>query len=240
MTIAVSESEHLPALALPQVSLLDVVESIGDSVQDALRKVILIYGRDCMVELEKDKTEEATRSLLQDKVNMQALLIKKLKEELVREKLTVLELQKERTNALPSSGSPHNVVKDEATSLNRSSDANPWDSPPKPLDGTKAAQPPSLLGFRFYSATPVEDAQQETQDMESLTPSPNMASLRGSMMGQFLPSTLLDSPCVMPSNGPALHADTFSLDAPADIPAELAPKVDTNNDVKDASSLSSR
>ncbi|OQS07719.1 hypothetical protein THRCLA_00286, partial [Thraustotheca clavata] len=30
------------------------------------------------------------------------------------------------------------------------------------------------------------------------------------------------------------------LDAPADIPAELAPKVDTNNDVKDASSLSSR
>ncbi|OQR93231.1 hypothetical protein ACHHYP_02790 [Achlya hypogyna] len=247
MTIAPSESEHLPTLAIKpkgikrQVSVVDVVDAIGESVQDALRKVVLAYGRDCALDdadgqnlVEQVASLEAAKSAADERIALQALLIKKLKAELLREKSVNLELQKERIIVAPTAAPTKEEV------LGRTSDAaavgttDPWDAIPKVLDTT--TKTPALHGFRFYSATPVDDDDDADVDdrQESASPSPLSTSLRSSMMGQFLPASLLDSPCIAPATAATISIaqrklDAFSLDKP-----------DADEPLKERSSLGSR
>ncbi|EQC37150.1 hypothetical protein SDRG_05377 [Saprolegnia diclina VS20] len=229
------------------VAVVDIVDAIGESVQEALRRVVMAYGRDCAVDCNVPSdvetrlaAAEAAKAAADEKVALQSLLIKKLKQELVRERTVAFELQKDRV--APPAPAVNAGLKDEQgrPSVDASaatSAADPWDSPPKPFE-TKPPTAPGLLGFRFYSATPVTDDDDDAEQDPQASPSPLSTSLRNSNMGQFLPSSLLDSPCVMPATAATMHsalltklptADAFSLDG-----------AKPDAEAKDRSSLSSR
>ncbi|KDO31629.1 hypothetical protein SPRG_03549 [Saprolegnia parasitica CBS 223.65] len=225
----VATEDALSSMQNRHVAVVDIVDAIGESVQEALRRVVLAYGRDCAVDCKQSSDVEsrlaaaqAAKAAADEKVSLQSLLIKKLKQELVRERTVAFELQKDRV------APPTPAVT-----------AGPKDEPgrPSPFE-TKPPTAPGLLGFRFYSATPVTDDDDDAEQDPTASPSPLSTSLRNSNMGQFLPSSLLDSPCVMPATAATMSsalltklptADAFSLDGAT-----------PDAEAKDRSSLSSR
>ncbi|CAK4637282.1 hypothetical protein LEN26_014265 [Aphanomyces euteiches] len=226
-----NEEENSNALLLT-----DVVNAINESVQEALKKVVDSYGNgalngrafvtktddDVQVLLEQlTTTKQAQRTLSQkvealevekkltdEKLAMQFLLISKLKAELVNERLAAIDVKKDLAECMAKLEQSHSTDDDV-----EQSPADPWQSPSQTTEPSK----PSL--FRFYSASH-DPAVSAADDLEP--PSP-MSTSRNSLMDQYIPSSLLDSPCVTPSAQPVRREkhlptlpsiEAFSLDDP--------------------------
>ncbi|TDH73142.1 hypothetical protein CCR75_004742 [Bremia lactucae] len=160
--------------------------------------------------------------LAKQRMALHSSLSTKLKRELVDERLALLnarneiqELRLRRSGEGLESGhgrSPH------SSSLQDQCD-NLWSSPNKPIPGSTgdssgtgpsggASSGSNIMAFKFFSSTaPRREGDHGADDEELPSPSSSTQTLRNTLMGQFLPSTLLDSPQLMPKQ----HARSFAL-----------------------------
>lgn len=175
--------------------------------------------------LEKDKR------LANDRLALHSTLVKKLTRELVDERLAHIDTKKEvdelRRSAGNTAGSTggDDVKSSQSPLQDREASSNPWTSPGKPVGsaatggaGSVLSPPPGskLMGFNFYSS------EQQGED-EPPSPSSSTHTLRGTLMGQFLPSSLLDSPQMTPTHAKSFKSDNvgeLSLLTEQKLPAE--------------------
>ncbi|KAG6966108.1 hypothetical protein JG688_00006934 [Phytophthora aleatoria] len=173
--------------------------------------------------------------LAKQRVALFSSLSTKLKRDLVDERLALIdakneikELQRKRSGDDSGSvggRSPH------SPSLQEPND-NPWSSPNKPITGSAsgasgsgpsggASTGSNLMAFNFYPSTSRRDGGQEgADDEEPPSPSSSTQTLRSTLIGQFLPSSLLDSPQVTPKHARPFAEDTLSEDkVPPPVPA---------------------
>ncbi|POM70516.1 Hypothetical protein PHPALM_13029, partial [Phytophthora palmivora] len=150
----------------------------------------------------------------------------KLKRELVDERLALIDAKNEikelrRRRSRDDTGSVGGRSP-QSPSLQEQSD-NPWSSPNKPMTSSGsgasgsgaaggAATGSNLMAFNFYSSTAsrAEGGQEGAEDEEPPSPSSSTQTLRSTLMGQFLPSSLLDSPQVTPKHGRTFTGDILS------------------------------
>ncbi|KAK1935210.1 hypothetical protein P3T76_010976 [Phytophthora citrophthora] len=161
--------------------------------------------------------------LSKQRVTLFSALSTKLKRDLVDERLALIDAKNEikelrRRRSGDDSGSV-GARSPQSPSLQEQSD-NPWSSPNKPISGqgggSAGSGPPggssagsNLMAFNFYpSASARGEGEHEGADDEPPSPSSSTQTLRSTLMGQFLPSSLLDSPQVTPK-----HARPFTADA---------------------------
>ncbi|KAI9922400.1 hypothetical protein PsorP6_000555 [Peronosclerospora sorghi] len=155
------------------------------------------------------------QSRLNQRVALFNSLSGKLKRELVDERLALIDAKNEiqelrrkytveDTASVGAGGtSPHSPLQD-----------HPWSSPKQAMVGSVggAAGPgttggarggSSLMAFNFYPSASARGAgdEESAEDEEPLSPTSSSQTLRSHLMGQFLPSALLDSPQVTPKHG---------------------------------------
>uniref|UniRef100_M4BZ18 C3H1-type domain-containing protein n=1 Tax=Hyaloperonospora arabidopsidis (strain Emoy2) TaxID=559515 RepID=M4BZ18_HYAAE len=166
--------------------------------------------------------------LSQQKVALLSTLARKLKRDLVDERLALVnakneiqELRRRRSRDDVGSGtgecarSPHSPSVQEPTE-------NPWTSPNESIAGPAsgvsgsgatagAAGGSSLLTFDFYPSTSSRGGNdpEGADEEEGSSPSSTTQTLRHSCMDQFLPSALLDSPQVTPRHAKSFVDDTL-------------------------------
>lgn len=160
--------------------------------------------------------------LARQRVALYSSLSTKLKRELVDERLALLdaqnkikELRRSRSgDDTGSSGarSPH------SPSLKEQHD-NLWSSPNKPMAGPtsgssgtgpsgQASTGSSLMTFNFFPSR--GEGGHNGDDEEPPSPSSSTQTLRNTLMGQFLPSSLLDSPQITPKHARSFAGSTLS------------------------------
>lgn len=168
-----------------------------------------------------DELQDEQR-LFKQRVALFSALSTKLKRDLVDERLALIDAKNEikelrRRRNGDDTGSV-GARSPQSPSLQDQSD-NPWSSPNKPISGqgvvaagsgpAGGASGSNLMAFNFYpSASARGGGEQEGADDEPPSPSSSTQTLRSTLMGQFLPSSLLDSPQVTPK-----HARPFAGDA---------------------------
>ncbi|CEG44547.1 zinc finger (ccch type) motif-containing protein [Plasmopara halstedii] len=141
----------------------------------------------------------------------------KLKRELVGERLALLdaetkikELRRRHSGDDSGSGGGRSPP---SPSLQEQRD-NLWSSPNKPMTGAisgaggsgasgQASTGSSLMAFNFFPSR--GDGGQNCDDDEPPSPSSSTQTLRNALLGQYLPSSLLDSPQITPK-----HARSFA------------------------------
>ncbi|GMG17392.1 unnamed protein product [Phytophthora fragariaefolia] len=167
----------------------------------------------------------------------------KLKRELVDERLALIDAKNEikelrRRHSGDDTGSGGGRSP-QSPSLQEQSD-NPWSSPSKPLASSGsgasgsgatagASAGTNLMAFNFYPSSSARgDGEHEGGDEdEPPSPSSSTHTLRSQLMGQFLPSSLLDSPQVTPKHAKPFPGDSLGEDkVPPPIP-ELKDDMDS-------------
>ncbi|GMF26858.1 unnamed protein product [Phytophthora lilii] len=163
--------------------------------------------------------------LSKQRVALFGTLSSKLKRELVDERLALIdakneikELRRRRSGDDTGSGGGRSP---QSPALQEQSD-NPWSSPNKPLASSGrgasgsgasggAAGGSNLMAFNFYSSASSrgEGDQEGGEEDEPPSPSSSTHTLRSQLMGQFLPSSLLDSPQVTPKHARPFTGDTL-------------------------------
>ncbi|KAG7389902.1 hypothetical protein PHYBOEH_007207 [Phytophthora boehmeriae] len=170
-----------------------------------------------------DELREEQRLSIQ-RVALFGTLSTKLKRELVNERLALIDAKnevKELRRSLRRSGDDAGSGggrSPQSPSLQEKND-NPWSSPDKPIAGsssggtgaTSGAGGSNLMAFNFYSASRGEG----DQDDEPPSPSSSTQTLRSTLMGQFLPASLLDSPQVTPKHGRLFAGENLSEEKPS-------------------------
>lgn len=161
------------------------------------------------------KTEQ---SLSAERLQLHQKLVKKLTRELVDERLAHIETKRavadlRRSSSASSSGIAGDAGKAGSESgrsplQDREASSNPWASPDKPVGTARSSMlsPPAgskLMGFNFYSSDQPDD--------DPPSPSSSTQTLRGTLMGQFLPSSLLDSPQMTPTHAQAIASELSLL-----------------------------
>ncbi|KUF75937.1 hypothetical protein AM587_10004776 [Phytophthora nicotianae] len=212
-------------------------KELGDdgAVSDDVRRILreLQASRLQVRELQQVVDElRVEQRLAKQRLALFSSLSTKLKRDLVDERLALIDVKNEinelrRKRSGDDSGSvggrsPH------SPSLQEQSD-NPWSSPNKPITGSTSGATGSgasggtstgsnLMAFNFYSSRGERD--QEGADDEPPSPSSSTQTLRSTLMGQFLPSSLLDSPQITPKHARPFAEDTLSEDkVPPPVPA---------------------
>ncbi|KAG7387058.1 hypothetical protein PHYPSEUDO_014712 [Phytophthora pseudosyringae] len=216
------------ALAGEQLHGKDEGGDDGDDgeLRDELRRILreLQASRLQVRELQQvvDELRDEQR-LAKQRVALFGSLSTKLKRDLVDERLALIdakneitELRRRRSGDDSGSGGGRSP---QSPSLQEQSD-NPWSSPNKPIPGASsgaggssaaggASAGSNLMAFNFYPSTASrgEGDREGADDEEPPSPSSSTQTLRSTIMGQFLPSSLLDSPQVTPK-----HARPFAED----------------------------
>ncbi|KAF4315239.1 hypothetical protein BBO99_00008289 [Phytophthora kernoviae] len=197
---------------------------LNDNVRRILRE--LQASRLQVRELQQvvDELHEEQR-LSQQRVALFGTLSTKLKRELVNERLALIDAKnevKELRRNLRRSGDDAGSGggrSPQSPSLQDKND-NPWSSPDKPISGpgggstgttSGASGGSNLMAFNFYSASRGEG----DQDDEPPSPSSSTQTLRSTLMGQFLPASLLDSPQVTPKHGRPFADENLSEEKPS-------------------------
>ncbi|CAH0480329.1 unnamed protein product [Peronospora belbahrii] len=157
------------------------------------------------------------------RVALFSTLSAKLKRDLVSERLALMEAKNEikelrriRSGDDTGSGgvgsrSPQSI------SLQEQND-DPWNSPNKPIGGSGGVtgsgttEGPNLMGFNFYPSASSRGAgdQEGADNDDSPSTSSSTQTLRSTLMGQFLPSALLDSPQMTPKDGRPFAVDILN------------------------------
>lgn len=141
---------------------------------------------------------ESEQRLATTRLELHATLARKLRRELVDERLAHIDTKKEVDELRRALRGDDGDAGPLAKSPLQERD-NPWTSPAKTPGAAGGGSPGSkLMGFSFYP-TEAED--------EPLSPSSSTNTLRGTLMGQFLPSSLLDSPQMTPTRARSFHSD---------------------------------
>uniref|UniRef100_K3X220 C3H1-type domain-containing protein n=1 Tax=Globisporangium ultimum (strain ATCC 200006 / CBS 805.95 / DAOM BR144) TaxID=431595 RepID=K3X220_GLOUD len=176
--------------------------------------------KELQLQVESLQTEQ---KLAKQRLALYSLYALKLKRELINERLAHIDSKKEveelrltkqpahqgdsgdeRESTAVRGGGRRLSVSQEAANRNSNpeEDEDPWSSPGKARSGGNAGSGHLLSFSSFYSSRHNEGGA----GSEDSPPSPmsSMSSginpLRSSLMGQFLPSTLLDSPQITPSS----------------------------------------
>ncbi|RLN98635.1 hypothetical protein BBJ28_00022376 [Nothophytophthora sp. Chile5] len=178
-----------------------------------------------------DELQEEQR-LSQQRVALFGTLSSKLKRELVDERLALIDAKNEVNElrrSLRLEGEDAGGRSPQSPSL-RDEDDNPWSSPNKPgvrgsvaggnaaVSSGAASTGSKLLGFNFYPSASVSSRGQrdpgaaDEDDDEPPSPSSSTQTLRSTLMGQFLPSSLLDSPQITPKHVKSFTSDDLSED----------------------------
>ncbi|KAG6586614.1 zinc finger (ccch type) motif-containing protein [Phytophthora cinnamomi] len=200
---------------------------LGDDVRRILRE--LQASRLQVRELQQvvDELRDEQR-LSKQRMALFGTLSSKLKRELVDERLALIdakneisELRRRRSGDDTGSGGGRSP---QSPSLQEQND-NPWTSPNKPLassgsgaggsgatGGTSTST--NLMAFNFYSSASArgEGEQEGGDEDEPPSPSSSTQTLRSQLMGQFLPSSLLDSPQVTPKHAKPFPGDNLGED----------------------------
>lgn len=204
----------------------------GDSeLSDDVRRILreLQASRLQVRELQQvvDELRDEQR-LSKQRVALFSTLSAKLKRDLVDERLALIdakneikELRRRRSGDDTGSGGGRSP---QSPSLQEQSD-NPWTSPNKPLassgsGGSGSGAPggassgTNLMAFNFYSSASSRGEGEHEGGDEDEPPSPSSSTqtLRSQLMGQFLPSSLLDSPQVTPKHARPFPGDTLGED----------------------------
>jgi hypothetical protein len=211
----------------------DGSSEISDDVRRILRE--LQASRLQVRELQQvvDELRDEQR-LSKKRVALFSSLSSKLKHQLVDERLALIdakneikELRRRRSGDDTGSGGGQSP---QSPALQEQSD-NPWSSPSKPLatsgSGGSGSGPPGgasggskLMAFNFYTSSARGEGDQEGADEEGPpSPSSSTQTMRSTLMGQFLPSSLLDSPQVTPKHARPLTGDVLGEEkAPPPVP----------------------
>lgn len=198
---------------------------LSDDVRRILRE--LQTSRLQVRELQQVVVElRVEQRLAKQRVALFSSLSTKLKRDLVDERLALIdakneikELRRKRTkddSGSVGARSPHSPP------LQEQSD-NLWSSPNKPITGSTSAATASgasggassgsnFMAFNFYPSTSRRERGQESADEDLPSPSSSTQTLRSTLMGQFLPSSLLDSPQITPKHVRPFAEDTLSED----------------------------
>ncbi|KAL4110479.1 hypothetical protein PRIC1_002170 [Phytophthora ramorum] len=162
--------------------------------------------------------------LSRQRVALFGTLSAKLKRELVDERLALIDAKNEikelrHRRSGDDTGSGGGGRSPQSPSLQEQSD-NPWSSPNKPIAGSSGASGSgasggasggsNLMAFNFYPSSSRREGVQE--DDEPPSPSSSTQTLRSTLMGQFLPSSLLDSPQVTPKHARSFTSDNLAED----------------------------
>lgn len=158
-------------------------------------------------------TLQAEQKLASERLALYSVLSLKLKRELINERLAHIDSKKEAAEARARKQQQPLDSGDEGPTASRRSsleplntnteDDDPWSSPNK-APGSTATAGSKLLSFTSFYHSSTHAA--EGGGSESEPPSPmsstsgGLQPLRNSLMGQFLPSSLLDSPQITPSS----------------------------------------
>lgn len=148
------------------------------------------------------------QKLASDRLALYADLTLQLKRELVNERLAHIDSKRELTEARAAT-SKQRTSSDERRAtqqgLVQSEDDDPWSSPVKTAGigsavGSGGGSGSGLLSFSsFYHTARALESEDEPPSPMSSTGG-GLLPLRGSLMDQFLPSSLLDSPQLTPSS----------------------------------------
>ncbi|CAI5721207.1 unnamed protein product [Peronospora destructor] len=199
----------------------------SDDVYRVLRELQLSRLQVRQLQQVVDGLREEQR-LLKKRVVLFGTLSAKLKRDLVDERLALIdakneikELQQRRSR--DDTGSDDEVGRSpQSPLLQEKQSDNVWNSPNKPIAGSAdgASGPgtagdgpkgPNLMGFDFYPSTSSRDAgDQEVNDDDSPSTSSSTRTLGSTLIGQFLPSALLDSPQLTPKHARPFAVDTLS------------------------------
>ncbi|KAE8979370.1 hypothetical protein PR003_g25655 [Phytophthora rubi] len=222
------------ALDNEQLHGKDSDSELSDDVRRILRE--LQASRLQVRELEHvvDELRDEQR-MSKQRVALFGTLSSKLKRELVDERLALIDAKNEikelrRRRSGDDTGSADG--RSPQSPLQEQND-NPWTSPNKPLassgGGASGSGAPggssagtNLMAFNFYPSASSRGEREQDGGDEDEPPSPSSSSqtLRSQLMGQFLPSSLLDSPQVTPKHARPFPVDNLGEDkAPPPIPA---------------------
>lgn len=219
--------------ALDIAAALQLESSLSDDARLLIHE--LQSARQRQRELERRVSElESDQTIAKERVSLYAELTLQLKRELVNERLAHLQSKKDaaavaaraaKTNLQQRRGSNEEKplaqrrVSDNLDTA-AAADDDPWSSPGKSPGGTSAGASTNLLAFSsFYQTARPLGADDEPPSPTSSTGGSGLHALRGSMMDQFLPSSLLDSPQLTPlassraSNKSFSHHDTDEGDS---------------------------
>ncbi|CAI5701921.1 unnamed protein product [Peronospora effusa] len=196
----------------------------SDDVRCILRELQLSRLQVRQLQQVVDGLREEQR-LSEKRVALFGTLSAKLKRKLVDERLALIdakneikELQQRRRR--DDTGSRGGDGRSPQSPLMQEQGDNLWNSPKKPIagagdgasgPGTNGDGPEgsNLMGFNFYPSASSRGAgdQEGVNDDDSPSTSSSTQTLRSTLIGQFLPSALLDSPQLTPK-----HARPFSVD----------------------------
>ncbi|KAF1320297.1 hypothetical protein FI667_g12521, partial [Globisporangium splendens] len=166
---------------------------------------------------------QTEQKLAKQRLALYSLYALKLKRELVNERLAHIDSKKEveelrsikqpapqgdsgderESTAARAGGRPLSASQDAANrNSNPEEDEDPWSSPGKGRSGGNAASGHLLSFSSFYSSRHNEGGagSEDSPPSPMSSVSSGLHPLRNSLMGQFLPSTLLDSPQITPSS----------------------------------------
>lgn len=178
---------------------------------------------------------QAEQKLASERLALYAVLALKLKRELINERLAHIDSKKETVEARAHKQHHHDSGDEAADNPRRRSslespppnadEDDPWSSPNK-APGSTATAGSKLLSFTsFYHSS---RATEGGGGSESEPPSPmsstggGLQPLRSSLIGQFLPSSLLDSPQITPSSRASATSSTRSFGRKDDTSASSA------------------
>lgn len=144
---------------------------------------------------------QTEQKLTKERLALYSILSLKLKRELINERLAHIDSKKEvdevRAKLQPDSGDESAIARPSSQDNNNDEEDDPWSSPGK-VRGGPSAPGSNLLAFNsFYSSRNTDGGSEDEP------PSPmsgGLHPLRSSLMDQFLPSSLLDSPQITPSS----------------------------------------
>lgn len=150
---------------------------------------------------------QAEQTLAKERLALYSVLSLKLKRELINERLAHIDSKKETVEARNKHQQQLDAGDDGPTGSTRRSsqdhhteEDDPWSSPGK-APGSAATAGSNLLSFTSFYHSARAASEDEPPSPVFSTSGGGLQPLRNSLMGQFLPSSLLDSPQSTSSQG---------------------------------------